>query len=1053
MDTSSHLGTVTENNLQQALDMSMSVDNSPNRNMIADQSEEPNLWVPGSTLDWQSDLQPVASTGANVLQPRNLTAAFNQYPPVMLSDSTALQVFGDNSPSQTDPTEETSEVVPPNPRLVVTRSLLEAIGNLRRNLSAHPSWPTTDFSSSGILMRSNPFVLPNQTDQFLSQLSTDVELNQNWNLWQSRVMEWLRYTATELERMQQNDLQFDIQTHDLNEAIRRIVVCMGELKGWSDNNVSKLWGKLGETWNSLRDYCFHICQQQSQHTQVIQGMLQDMKSLTQAISTVSQSQVPEVVTLVNREFEKLNANCSSAFHEAQEQVDHLRKMITDMTGCLGTQATVVQGLTDRVDNVEGLVLDQGLAPRFSLAQTIQQVDRLEHLYRQLNGKFGGLHLNQLVARVTDLEQTVEHLKKETLRSSAPSTSTTGVPPTDVAHSLDIRWIHQEINNLQKITTEQEDRAVHQADILNGFANDIADLMQERDELKTELNELRGLILESRTRTTTDGYAAAYTGIHSGPKPRAPRPSPALGGTHMQTRGYFGLPGRDLEGGVADYGMGTEPIYGALHTDPRSTGPPGMPSTPPQPIRGVPQSQTHLQSNRSSHRSYSEVVAGHPEADPHEELQWRRFNRLRDLGHAGHAPSTVSPVQLRFGDRESTPHPETHSHTRPENFNSSVHQMVAEALKFDAWDGDWLEMEDWFLNWRLYCEAACSGMHAKAKTVLFLSKLPLQYSEFLKVKHLSEEWTDVDMMNWLSREKEMRVPLHQRRTAWEQLKPTGNSYQHLTNWFQKWHRRLRDLKVTESQVLDQFDLSVKYHFSAPLTEVLKTEQELKERTDPSAKIGLEQRYHMLLKEVSIADNVRALTDPRSGLTVSTGSRPRTSFSDSYRSTWTKRSNVVRTVQATDKKSSSPCYYCKENGHWISTCPKRKAPSGKAGNCYNCGKPGHLSKDCVKPRRREPSQSSGTSRNSWTSVGSRSSQRTTDRPARDKPQREISVKKSSGRKPEIKKSQGKTTTGSMRREKSPRPQGPKKPKLKTARVSEVTVEEEGLESQGTESSGQQ
>ena len=146
-----------------------------------------------------------------------------------------------------------------------------------------------------------------------------------------------------------------------------------------------------------------------------------------------------------------------------------------MTGCLGTQATVVQGLTDRVDNVEGLILDQGLAPRFSLAQTIQQVDRLEHLYRQLNGKFGGLHLNRLVAQVNGLDQNVEHLKQEALRTGAPSTDATGVPTTDVVHNLDFRWIHQDITYLQKMTTDQEDRAVHQADILNGFANDIADL--------------------------------------------------------------------------------------------------------------------------------------------------------------------------------------------------------------------------------------------------------------------------------------------------------------------------------------------------------------------------------------------------------------------------------------------------------------------------------------------------------------------------------------------------------------------------------------------------
>ena len=1022
-------------NLQQPdSSLNMSVDSTPNRNLNADQSSEDNL-------DWQSEIRPrasVARSGAGLSQPRNLTSAFENYPPVMLSDSTALQVYGETSGRLNDSSDEVPEVVPPNPGSMLTRSMLETISNLRRSLSTYPLGPQPVFSTDGIMMRTSPFAPVIQTDQFLHQLSSGIDLGQNWNQWQSKVMEWLRFTASELERIQQKENQFEIQSQDLNETIMRLVVCVGELKNWSDGNISKVWGKLGETWNSLRDYCFQICQQQNQHQQVIQGVLQDLKSVHQATCSVSQIQIPEVVSSVNQEFEKLNAKCGSAFHEAQGQMEHLKKLVSEVAGCVSTQATVVQGLSERLESV---VSHHGSGP--TLPEMAEHLRRLEHLYRQLNGKYGGLHLNHLVHQVNGMEETVGRLSEQVFTRSSASglraSESTG--ESEGVHRLDFQWVHQQVENLQRLYTEQEDQAAHQSEVLNGFANDIADLMQEREELKSELQELRHLIMESHQRPVSDGYAAPYTGIFYGPKPRAPRPGQALGGTNMQTRGNSS---RDLEGGVSEF-VASEDGLGMQHSGQMASGSFGVPSTPPQPTRGVPQSQTHLQNSLRTSRTYSQAVTGEAHG-LHDDLQWRRFNRLREsesrFGSEVH-PSPAAPVHLRFGDRESTPHPEHLSSHSNEKFNSSVHQMVAEALKFDSWDGDWLEMEDWFLNWRLYCEAACSGMHGKAKTVLFLSKLPLQYSEFLKVKHLVEGWSDVEMMNWLTREKEMRVPLHQRRTAWENLKPSGNTYQHLTTWFQKWHRRIRDLKVTESQVLDQFDLSVKYHFSAPLTEVLKTEQELKERTDPGAKICLEQRYQMLLKEVSIADNVRALTDHRSGTSTPHGTqRPRTSFSENYRSNWAKRSSV-RTMAS--EKKGSPCYYCKEFGHWIATCPKKKQLNLKHGNCLSCGKPGHLRKDCPTYRSRDNSQSSGVSRNSWTSAKSGSS-KVSEKETRHKPQRQVSVKKSSSGRSETKKDQGR------RQEKSPRRQGtPQKRfgKTKKARVSEVSVEEGEPESVESES----
>ena len=111
-----------------------------------------------------------------------------------------------------------------------------------------------------------------------------------------------------------------------------------------------------------------------------------------------------------------------------------------------------------------------------------------------------------------------------------------------------------------------------------------------------------------------------------------------------------------------------------------------------------------------------------------------------------------------------------------------------------------------------------------------------------------------MIEWLKHETTTRVPLHVRQKAWQALKPSGNKYQDLVNWYMKWSARLKDLEVTDLQVLDQFDLCVRGQFGPAVSEMLKKEQEMKAK-DPTLRMTLEQGYEFIRQAVS--DNVRAL----------------------------------------------------------------------------------------------------------------------------------------------------------------------------------------------------
>ena len=167
--------------------------------------------------------------------------------------------------------------------------------------------------------------------------------------------------------------------------------------------------------------------------------------------------------------------------------------------------------------------------------------------------------------------------------------------------------------------------------------------------------------------------------------------------------------------------------------------------------------------------------------------------------------------------------------------------------------------------------------------------------------------------------------------------------------------MQTLQVAPEQVLDQFDISVKQNFEEALKEGLKAEMELKVKTDPAAKIPLEERYQLLVKAVEIADNVRALTDIKSGPSTPTSTH-------SGGTHWTKRTGVHAVELKPSEKKSGHCYYCQEPGHWMSDCKKRLSHNQKSGNCLKCGKKGHWSKNCPKRQLRKSSNTSSASQSS-------------------------------------------------------------------------------------------
>ena len=890
---------------------------------------------------------------------------------------------------QSDASSEDSGELIPDVRFTVDNSLLEQIEQLRRSL-LNQTVAAPGFSLMRQPIVSNPVYS-------LAQAYQQGEVAQhagreNFISWETRLRAWLQYTAQELTQLQQSRSEFNVQSQDTQQAIQQLTQLSQEIKKYVDNNLVKVWSKMEETWNNMQGYCQRQAEVHDAEAQILANSVRTTQLLQDTVTTVTQEQVPDLALHCNQEFSNLRQECLQAFQEAQKQVEQMRRTLHEVLNHLSDQTSVLQNLNNRLEHVENITRQSFSSASVPMSTAVRaELARLEKLYQSLNGKFGGLHLNQLVHQVQSLQTDVAQLMQQVNSQRAGSVAA-----------------------LQTQVQEQCHRTDQLAQHLNGLVGDVQDLVNDRQQLHDELVELRGSFGgDSRLPRNGGAYASAYTGMdgaRSQARPvRSQTSGVGLGGssftlqgcrhnTHIsQLEGGAGVPVVGQTGFLgaadplmADYGFGPDEVYGG-HVDFPGSPVEGIahqtPQTPPQPVQAQIQSQTHQQtdSQRSQARRSRLFADQMPDSSIRSRAAMSQTNRPYGM---------TTPTVLPFSSREPSPvDPDPVSSSEGgQRFNPMVHQMVSEALKFEPWDGEWLELDEWLQAWQLYKEAACAGIPTRARTVLFLDKLPKEYRDFLRGRHLADHWTDVQMMTWLLEQKENRVPLHLRHRAWEQLRPKGGSFQHLQTWFQKWHSVLKTIQVTELQVLDQFDLSVKQYFGAGLTEILKAEQELKEKTFPSAKLNLEQRFKMLAKEITVADNVRALLQTSGSVSQA----PRTSFSGaSSSSSWYKKEDrrSVRTLSGSDRSDGGksddkdrPCHYCKEPGHWISDCPKRLQNNKQAGKCLSCGRSGHWSKECPRKMRRSRSPSVG----SQDSQGSRHRSRSRS-PGRGRPrfQREVTI----------------------------------------------------------------
>ena len=755
--------------------------------------------------------------------------------------------------------------------------------------------------------------------------------------WHASLQSWMQFTLQRMEtlRTELGKWTVPVENTDISARVASHDYWMSELKKYVDLMFGELWEKLREIWNYNSVYCQSMSGLQDQQVAMVNQMSEDVRTLFTAVQKITDTHLPDLVGQYNFGVNDLAENTHSCMAQLH---GHLEKLSTDLREVDQLFQQVGVNFAELFGRVQALEsapvrVHPSVTSESSSDFVLSELHRIDRIVKGLHGKIGGLQLNNRLQYLDAFKATVDKFMSEFYIRVTRLEDDMRIVGT-VSGKEEVRDLRHRVLHLEKALGEHQkqlqkkDRDLEQRDI------EVQRLMFHVQQLECQqesTSETVSMLLEEMVRRT------------SGPR-RMPRYAPEHEGEYMEPSAPpLSNAGRHVSSGSEIASGSNMMMMEKQRVSPGSV-PEGGNVRPP--VASVP-----MRSMFSMHESpfRREAASGFPtRSQPFDTSEVERT--ARPLSQPTQRSAGAIPM-----DPGSPVRPEASPTTVDSGkFNPTVHQMVSNMLKFESWSGDWNELEDWLETWKLYTEAGCTGANPKTRTLLFMERMPEKYGVYFRVQLTSQNWTEKEMIDWLFFQKGLRMPSHLRVQAWKELVPSGNTYQHLVNWFQKWTAKLKTVEVTEIQVLDQFDLNVKDRFPKGIREVLKAEQELKiSESNPRRKIPLEQRYQMLLKYVSISDNVRALEGgEKSGYHSSGGSQ-----SSRTSSNWSRRD--VREVKPRRERSGN-CNFCKKPGHWMSDCPVWLERNKKLGNCLTCGLPGHWSRDCPRKKQYSSGATSSTSK---------------------------------------------------------------------------------------------
>ena len=802
--------------------------------------------------------------------------------------------------------------------------LSEESGNNVRNPSGvilfqdNRNWKLTKEVLTPLKLQVSPQMCRHSEPDMLVKAGEVLEM---FRVWHNCVQNWLSMSSENVVTLQGTEWTLPVAGRSVAEITQLQTYYLQEMKKYVDKKLSELWQKLRDIWNGNLEYARNTSQVQDKLVADFQELFRFVRNLFLEMQKLVQHDVPDIICQTNKSLHNSSDSICLCMSQQETKIQELVTVVQKIIPELHQLGMKVDHTVQRIFGLE----QRSLVPVDVVPQDLDDTVRgnlghLNHVVNTLNGKIGGLKLNQRFKQLDLLQGTVTQFMQEmshrvqVLETHQVGTQESGAGHGEPSVNDDAVWMKDVLDRVLLKVDELSQQSMYFQDALDNCYFRIQSLENQNQKLEEENKKLLSVLHKGTGNVELQGLSSL---------PLVPECRDSSGfcfgspcSVGQQSGNY--TPGHMLEGGIR--------LLHSQHV------PPSVSEDRPHPPGNlfIPQGQAMISS--SGNRAPSGLEAMGP-------------------GSSSLAPDNqvTDPFRMSAPVREPVVNPEDC------RFNPTLHGMVSEALGFSAWNGDWMESDDWFLTWKLYTHT--TFLPPKPKAVIFISKMPETFSVFLRNKHLREDWSVEEMMAWLRTERRNRVPLHVRHKAWQQLLPEGNSYQQFVNWFTKWQERLQDLEVTEMQVLDQFDLNIQKHFAVPLTELLKKEQELKTR-DPTAKLDLQQRYEFICRAVVVSDNVKALCNNRTPSVSSSSHRSPQRTSGYPR--W-GRNVEMRSV------SDNSCFYCKKSGHWISRCPDREANNKKANRCLNCGKSDHWSKGCPRKKdRRSSGSSTGTSASSGLSA---------------------------------------------------------------------------------------
>ena len=257
-------------------------------------------------------------------------------------------------------------------------------------------------------------------------------------------------------------------------------------------------------------------------------------------------------------------------------------------------------------------------------------------------------------------------------------------------------------------------------------------------------------------------------------------------------------------------------------------------------------------------------------------------------HGATLPGDQGYVHAEFSDSDSEEEMEV-SMRSGKTDAYTTRELCRETIGVPTWSGKSLTWKRFLKEWKAYWEIQRPIVGPKVKKWIFIRGLPEKWKTHMKAYITDANWTYKDIVQFLEKQCDIMVPDWRKEKQWRDCLPQGPSYMDFTHWWLTWKRLGDECDLRDQDWVHQFNacMNHKGYFAKYLKEILENEMG----------DGLNVRWNLDRRKTFVENKLMIAHKAQETL-----------------------QEFSRGEKAQPKVST--CFNCGMQGHFASSCPKRR-----------------------------------------------------------------------------------------------------------------------------------